>query len=106
VFRHAQDQVEFVEAGDGLADGAGAEAGVFHDLGDGVGEGFLVPSAAPGLVVAQDQQNFEFGAVEVGKMIEDCQRDPQTARLGRGGPHRGFGIGVHDDSIGRSGTAL
>ena len=45
----------FVEAGDGLADGAGAEAGVFLNLGDGVGEGFLVPSAALGLVVAQHQ---------------------------------------------------
>ena len=58
----AQDQVLFLEAGDGLADGAGAEAGVFHDLGDGVWEGFLVPSAAPGLVPAKDQQDFEFGA--------------------------------------------
>jgi hypothetical protein len=76
VFRHAQDQVVFVEAGDGLADGAGTEAGVFHDLGDGVGEGFLVSSAAPGLAAAQDQQDFEFGAVEVGKMIEDRDRNP------------------------------
>jgi hypothetical protein len=67
--------VVFVEAGDGLADGAGAEAGVFHDLGDGVGEGLLVSSAAPGLAAAQDQQDFEFGTVEVGKMIEDCERD-------------------------------
>ena len=75
MFRHAQDQVEFVEAGDGLADGAGAEAGVFHDLGDGVGEGFPISSAAPGLAAAQHQQHFEFGAVEVGKMIEDGQRD-------------------------------
>jgi hypothetical protein len=76
VLRHAQDQVEFVEAGDCLADGAGAEAGVFLDLGDSVWERFLVPSAAPGLVAAQDQQHFEFGAVKLGKMIEDCQRDP------------------------------
>ena len=68
--------MEFVEAGDRLADGAGAEAGVFLDLGDGVGEGFLVPSAALRLVAAQDQQHFEFGAVEVGKMIEDCERNP------------------------------
>jgi hypothetical protein len=44
--RSTQDQVEFVEAGDGLADGAGAEAGVFHDLADGVWEGLLCPSAA------------------------------------------------------------
>ena len=73
---HAQDQVVFVEAGDGLADGAGREAGVFHDLGDGVGEGFLVPSATLTLVAAQDQQDFEFGAVEVGKMIEDCEWNP------------------------------
>jgi len=64
------------KTGNGLADGAGAKAGVSHDLGDGVGEGFLVSSAAPGLVVAQHQQDFEFGAVEVGKMIEDCERNP------------------------------
>ena len=32
--------------------------------------------AAPVLVAAQDQQHLEFGAVEVGKMIEDCQRNP------------------------------
>jgi hypothetical protein len=32
-------------------------------------------------VAAQHQQDFEFGAVEVGKMIENCQRDPQTAWL-------------------------
>jgi len=76
VFRHAQDQVVFVEAGDGVADGAGAEAGVFHDLGDGIWEGFLVSSAAPGLVEAQDEQHFEFGSVEVGKMIEDRKWDP------------------------------
>ena len=86
---HAEDQVVFVEAGNGLADGAGAEAGVFHDLGDGIWEGFLVSSAAPRLVAAQDQQDFEFGAVDVGKMIEDCQRNPQTPHLalrGRPGP--------------------
>ena len=88
MLRHAQDQVVFVEAGDGLADGAGAEAGVFHDFGDGVGEGFLVPSAAPRLLAAQDEQDFEFGSVEVGKMIENCQRDPDTAGLGRRGPDR------------------
>jgi hypothetical protein len=75
VLLHAQDQVVFVEAGDGLADGAGAEAGVFLDLGDGVGEGFLVPSAVPDLVAAQNQQNFEFGTVEVWEMIENCERD-------------------------------
>ena len=76
MLRHAQDQVVFVEAGNGLADDAGAEAGVFHDLGDGIWEGFTISSAAPGLVAAQHQQHFEFGTVEVGKMIEDCQRDP------------------------------
>jgi hypothetical protein len=103
----AQDQVEFVEAGDGLADGAGTEAGVFLDLGDGIREGFLVPSAAPGLVPAQDQQDFEFGAMEAGKMLEDCERHPDTAGLGRGGsPDRGIGIRVHDDIIGRLGMAL
>ena len=59
-----------------MADGAGAEAGVFLDLGDSVWERFLLPSAALGLVAAQDQQHFEFGAVEVGKMIEDCERNP------------------------------
>ena len=106
VFRHAQDQVVFVEAGDGLADGAGAEAGVFHDLGDGVGEGSLVPSAAPALVAAQHQQDFEFGAVEVGKMIENGERHPQTPDLAWGGPDCGIGIRVHDDIIGRLGMAL
>ena len=54
----------------------GQRPGVFHDLGDGVGEGFLLSSAAPRLVAAQDQQHLEFGAVEVGKMIEDSEWDP------------------------------
>ena len=82
MLRHAEDQVVLFEAGDGLADGAGAEAGVFLDLGDGVWEGFLVSSAALRLVAAQDQQDFEFGAVEVGKMIEDGDRNPYNTELG------------------------
>jgi hypothetical protein len=77
-----------------------------HDLGDGVGEGLLVSSAAPALVAAQDQQDFEFGTVEVGKMIENGEWNPQTLDLAWGGPDRGIGIRVHDDIIGPSGTAL
>ena len=84
----------------------GAEAGVFHDLGDGVGEGLLVPCAAARLMAAQDQQHFEFGAVKLGKMIEDGEWHPDTARPWRGGPDRGIGIRVHDHIIGRSSTAL
>lgn len=80
-----------LEALDGLADCPGAEAGVVHDLGDGVGEGFLVPSAASGLMAAKDEQHLEFGAAEVGKMLDDSERDPHTARPGRGG--RGPGNG-------------
>ena len=82
----------FVEAGDGHADGAGAEADVFCDLGDGVWEGLLVSSAVPGLAAAQDQQDFEFGAVELWEMIQDCERNPDTAGLGCGGPDRGIGV--------------
>jgi hypothetical protein len=63
--------VVFLEAGNGLADGAGAETGVFLDLRDGVWERLLCPSATPGLMAAQDQQDFEFGSVEVGKMIQN-----------------------------------
>ena len=92
MFLHAQDQVVFLEAGDGLADGAGAEAGVFLDLGDGIGKGFLGPSGAPRLVVTQHQQHFELGAMQEGKVIEDCGRNPQTAGLGRGGPDLGIGV--------------
>jgi hypothetical protein len=39
-------------------------------------------------VAAQDQQDFEFGAVEVGKMIENGGRHPQTPDLAWGGPDR------------------
>ena len=67
VLLHAEDQVVLFKSGDGMAGGAGAEAGVFHDLGDGVEEKFLVSSAAPGLVAAQDQQHLELGTVEVGR---------------------------------------
>jgi hypothetical protein len=58
-------------------------------------------------VAAQDQQHFEFGAVEVWEMIEDCERNTDTARLGRVGPDPGIRIGVlHKVLIGPSGTAL
>ena len=76
MLRYAQDQVVFVKAGNGLTDGAGAEPGVFHDLGDGVREGFLVSSAALALVVAQDQQHLELGTVKVAKMLEDRKWNP------------------------------
>jgi hypothetical protein len=39
-------------------------------------------------------------------MFEDSERDSQIAGLGRGGPAREIGIGVHDDIVLRSDTAL
>ena len=38
-------------------------------------------------------------------MIEDRERDADTARLGRGWLDQGIAITMHDDIIGRSGPA-
>jgi len=100
------DQAALLEAGDGLADGSGAEARVVLDLGDGIGERFLVAGASLALVAAQHQQDFELGAVEVANVTDDRGRDLYIARLGRGGPERGIGMRMHKDLIGCSGPAL
>jgi hypothetical protein len=79
--------------------------GISHP-GNGVGEGFLISAAAQALMVGKDQKHLEFGTVEMRKMLEDCQRDPDSSRPRCGCPAVGIGTGVHDIIIGLCGTAL